>query len=55
MVKDFGRCECVLSTATAAAPVGVTYSPLQSVMWSLILLSAAMFKTAGTGTGSMPC
>ena len=45
----------VLTAAANAAPVGVTYSPLESVILSGRECLLAMFATAGAGTGMRPC
>ena len=54
MVNDLGTPR-VLTAAAKAAPVGVTYSPLESVILSANPHASAMLTTAGAGTGITPC
>ena len=53
--KRFGNKVEVMAAAAIAAPVGVTSSPWRGPTLSGSPVAAAMFTTAGTGTGITPC
>ena len=54
-LKDAGSVSLVRIAATMAAPVGVTSSPWIPVGTRVRPCACTIFKTAGTGTGIMPC